>query len=102
MLALLNRSVSKPAGVPDERVVARAERDHVVSGAAYHGVIAHAADDGVVAGAAIDGELDLPGVEHGGVYRVVSGTPVDEERVVAGLRPSIVTRAAKPLTTTDE
>ncbi len=71
--------VAAVAGVPDEGVVARAEQCHVVSGAAYDDVIARAADDRVVAGAAIDGEIDLPGVDRGGIDRVVAGAAVDDQ-----------------------
>ena len=55
--------VAAVAGVPDEGVVARAERGHVVAAPADDGVVAGAAGDGVVAVAAVDGEVDLAGVE---------------------------------------
>ena len=62
--------VAAVARIPDERVVAVAEKGDVVAAAADHGVVAVAADqhvvalaadDGVVAGAAVDREVDPAG-----------------------------------------
>jgi hypothetical protein len=48
-------------------------------------VIILAAGDGVIASVAVDREIDLAGIERGGVDRVVAGAAVDDKRVIAGL-----------------
>ena len=90
------------AGVPDERVIARAERCHVVSGAAYDDVSARAAGDRVIAGAALIGEIDLPGVDAEAFIVSFPAPPLTRSGSLPGSAPVMVTRAANPLTTTDE
>src|SRR5262249_59742460 len=70
--------------IPNERVVARTKRRHVISGPTVDNVVAFAANNRVVAGAAVDREIDLAGIEPRRVDRVVTGKTVDRKRVVGG------------------
>src|SRR5262245_19247011 len=71
--------------IPHERVIAGPEQGLVAALPADNDVIALAGGDDVIAGAAIDGELDLAGVERGGVDGVVASAAADDERVVGAL-----------------
>ena len=105
ILAPLNWSVSVPAPaldrvaavarIPDERVVAVAERGGVVAAAAVDEVVAVAADervvalaarDGVVAGAAVDGEADDCGRQGRRTDGVVRRHPLDRQHIVGSFR----------------
>jgi hypothetical protein len=77
--------VAAVARVPDIGVVARAKQAGVIATPTVDQVIACAADDQIIAVAAIDRELDLIGIELGGVDDVVAAEPVDGERVEAGV-----------------
>ena len=84
--------VAAVARVPDERVVAVAEKGHVVAATADHGVVAVAAEqhvvalasgDGVVAGTAVDRKVDPIGTELRSVDGVVAAEAVDDQGVEA-------------------
>ena len=94
-LAPLNTSVSVPAwpstvslpspGFQTNVSLPAPSRAVSLPCAANDEVVALAADDLVIAGAAIDREVDLAGLEGGGVDGVVAGEAVDRERVEGAL-----------------
>ncbi len=77
--------VAAIARVPDEHVVTRAKQCQVTPLAAIDDIVAGAADDLVIAIAAVEREVDLTGMEMGGIDGVVAGTAVHDERVVERL-----------------
>ena len=87
--------VAAVAGIPLERVVARAELREVVAAVAVDEVVAVAADDGVdalragdrvVAGAAVDPERGRLRLLRRAGDHVVAAEPVDEQLVGRGRR----------------
>src|SRR5204862_4125482 len=86
--------IAAVARIPDEGIVAVAERSGVVAAPAGDGVVAVAADqdviavaagDGVVSGAAVDRQLHGSGLQTGGTDDVVATEGVDDEPVVGAL-----------------
>ena len=98
--ALALDGVAAIAGIPDEGVVAGAEKCRVIAAATVDEIVAGAALDDVIAVAAIERELDLAGLDRGRVDGVVAGETIDDERVVGSLDATTVTCAASPLTVT--
>src|SRR5262249_46661794 len=83
--------VAAVAGVPDEQVVAGAEKGGVVAATADHSVVAVAAkqkigaltsDDVVVAGAAVEGEHRIAGRQRRRGEGIVAVATADDERIV--------------------
>ena len=76
--------VAAIARIPDECVVASAEKGNVVAAPAVDKIVARAAGDRVITVAAVEREVDLAGVQLGRIDHVVSGKAVDHQRVLAG------------------
>src|SRR5262249_46514566 len=82
--------VAAVARVPDEQVVAGAEKGRVVAATADHSVVAVAAqqkigaltsDDGVVAGAAVEGEHSIAGRQRRRGEGIIAVVTADDERI---------------------
>src|SRR5213078_3493921 len=79
-------NIAAVARIPDEGVVAVAEKRGIAAAAADHKVVALASDDGVVAGAAIDGEADDICRQARRTDDVVAGARSDGQHIVGGFR----------------
>src|SRR5215472_15079718 len=80
--------IAAVAWIPDEDIIAGAEkrkvgalsaRDDIITGAADQQVGALAADNGIVAGAAIDRELSQPSWERRSIDRIVPADAIDHD-----------------------
>ena len=87
-------NIAAVARIPDEGVVAVAEKGDVVATSADHGVVAVTAEehvialasgDGVVPGAAVDRQLYGSGGKASSIDDVVASTAVDDELIVGAL-----------------
>ena len=73
--------VAAIARIPDERVVASAERGRIVAAPADDEIVPGTADDAVIAVTSIERDIDRTSAEPGRVDPVVASEPVDDEQV---------------------